>query len=250
MALNREKIEKNCHIPLTVRIFSCVDSTNDEAKRQAPLDAGAVLYAADRQTAGRGRRGHSFYSPATGLYMTLSLPIGGTIADVPRLTCAAAVAVCGAINTLSGLEPSVKWVNDIFVSGKKIAGILAELILDRENRPLRVIIGIGVNLTTADFPPDCAATAGSIGDIDASLLCARITDGLIRLCADGEHRYMERYRELNFCIGRRIAYTDRGGEHLAEAVDIADEGSLIVVENGVKKALSSGEISIRPDAHP
>lgn len=245
MALNPEKIQKNCSYPLTIRTYSCVGSTNDEAKQHALDDSGIVLYAAERQTAGRGRRGHSFYSPPTGLYMTLSMPVGA-IADVQLITCAAAVAVCDAISALSDLEPSVKWVNDIYVGGKKVAGILAELILDGGNRPLRVIVGIGVNLTTADFPADCAATAGSIGELDASLLCAAVSDHLIRLCGDGGHHYMERYRELNFCIGQKIAYTDREGEHLAEAVGIGDDGSLIVSENGVIHSLSSGEISIRP----
>lgn len=195
MPLNPEKIRKNLKNSLTIRTFSSVSSTNDEAKRLAESDRGIVLYAADSQTAGRGRRGHSFYSPPTGLYMTLSFPLGGEAADIQRLTCAAAVAVCGAITSLSELEPTVKWVNDVYIDGRKVAGILAELILDAHNRPLRVIVGIGVNLTTADFPDDFAARAGSIGDLDASVLCAAITDRLIEL-----YRDLNNIEGLHYCL--------------------------------------------------
>ena len=245
MPLNREKIEKNMTNPVTVRTFASVGSTNGEAKRNAAEDAGITLYAADSQTAGRGRRGRSFYSPPTGLYMTLSLPVGERIADIQRLTCAAAVAVCDALSAFGIQNPAVKWVNDIYLGGKKAAGILAELVTDAVNRPLRVIVGVGVNLTTADFPAEFAARAASVGDLDPSLLCAAIADGLIGLYARlDDPAVMERYKALSFVIGRQIAYADRGGEHTATAVDIAPDGSLIVSENGHIRQLSSGEISI------
>ena len=244
MPLNREKIEKNITNPVTVRTFSEIGSTNDEAKRRAGQDAGIVLYAADSQSAGRGRRGRSFFSPPTGLYMTLSLPVGG-IADTQRLTCAAGVAVCGAIAELSGLSPCVKWVNDVYLDGKKAAGILAELVTDAQNRPLRAIVGVGVNLTTSVFPAEFADRAASVGDVDPSLLCAAITDRLIGLCRNlNDPAVMERYKALNFVIGQQIAYDGRDGEHTATAVDIAPDGSLIVDENGTKESLRSGEISI------
>lgn len=245
MPLNREKIEKNMTNPVTLRLFDTVGSTNDEAKRSAPSDAGLVLYAADRQTAGRGRRGHSFYSPPTGLYMTLSLPAAGKAADLQRLTCAAAVAVCDALTALGVLNPAVKWVNDVYLNGKKAAGILAELVTDDLNRPFRVIVGVGVNLTTAEFPAEFAEKATGAGDLDPSLLCAAIADRLIGWY-DRLHdaSLIERYKALNLVIGRQITYADRGGVHTAKAVDIAPDGSLLVVENGSIKQLSSGEISV------
>lgn len=245
MPLNPEIIKKNMHSGASVRVFEVIDSTNDEAKRNAAGDEGCVVYAAEQQTAGRGRRGHSFFSPPTGLYMTLSLPLTREPADIQRLTCAAAVAVCEALSGLAPLSPAVKWVNDICIGGRKIAGILAELVPDDKNRPLRVIVGIGVNLTTMDFPAEIAGIAGSAGDIDPDLLCAAVADGLTDAYRDlNNNSIIEKYRELNFCIGRKVTYTDRGGEHTASAVDIAPDGSLIVEENGIKKSLRSGEISI------
>ena len=246
MPLNHAKIRKKLKNPVTIRLFPTVGSTNDEAKKNALTDAGAVLYAADSQSAGRGRKGRSFFSPPSGLYMTLSLPVGEAIADIQRLTCAAAVAVCDAVSALTALSPSVKWVNDVYVGGKKVAGILAELVLDDRNRPLRVIVGVGVNLTTADFPAEFAERAGGIGDVDPSELCAAITDRLVgfrdRL---SDPAVMERYKALSFVLGRQIAYTDRSGTHTVSAVDIAPDGSLIVEENGKKISLRSGEISVR-----
>lgn len=246
MPLNSEKIRKKLKNPVIIVLFPTVGSTNDEAKRGARNDAGAVLYAADSQSAGRGRRGRSFFSPPTGLYMTLSLPVHGETAEIQRMTCAAAVAVCDAVASLSGVSPSVKWVNDVYVDGKKVAGILAELVLDAENRPLRVIVGVGVNLTTDAFPAEFADRAGSIGATDPSELCAAITDNLIALYADlGDPALIERYKALNFCLGQEVAYTDRDGDHTATALDIAPDGSLIVDENGEKRSLHSGEISVK-----
>ena len=155
MKLNPEKIQAYCPEPVAVCLYDSIDSTNNEAKRR--VDHGICLYATTHQTAGRGRRGHSFYSPKdTGLYMTLSLPLSESAANVQKITCAAAVAVCEAVSSLSGIDPQIKWVNDIYVDGKKAAGILTELVSDSDNRPRAVIIGIGMNLCTERFPEEFA----------------------------------------------------------------------------------------------
>lgn len=247
MPLDPEKIKKNMINDAVLRVFEVIGSTNDEAKRRAAEDAeDCVIYAARSQTAGRGRRGRSFFSPPTGLYMTLSLPAVGEPADIQRITCAAAVAVCEALSRLAPLSPSVKWVNDIYIGGRKAAGILAELVPDDKNRPLRVLIGIGVNLTTEDFPAELIDKAGSAGDIDPELLCAAVADGLIGMYRDPDNsKMMAKYKALNFCLGREVTYTDDDGSHTARAADIAPDGSLIVEENGIKKSLRSGEISVR-----
>ena len=246
MPLNSEKIKQNLRSDLTVRVLGSTDSTNNEAKRYAPTDgANRVLIAADRQTAGRGRLGRSFYSPAGGLYMTLSLPVTDTAENTQRLTCAAAVAACGAIGELTALSPMIKWVNDIYADGRKVAGILCELVTDELNRPMRVIIGIGVNLTTESFPDDIANKAGRIGHADPDRLCALIADNIIDLLDHlDDDSFIEKYSSLNLCLGRTIRYTDRDGEHTAEAVSIAPDGSLIVDENGSPRRLNSGEISL------
>ena len=269
VAIKGKKIEKFLKNPVTVCAFDEIDSTNNEAKRRAEADRGrAVLYVTDHQTAGRGRRGHDFYSPkGSGLYFTLSLPLSAQPADIQVMTCVAAVATCEAIEALTNTKPRIKWVNDILIDGKKVAGILTELVSDGQNRPLSVIIGIGINLTTDHFPAEFAATAGCVGKVDPNRLCAAIVDHLINMymiiVGDGaldvphteysfvtvNHEYnsiLEKYKQLNTCIGKGIRYTDTSGEHIARAVDIAMDGSLIIEENGTQKTLHSGEISIIP----
>ena len=247
MPLDREKISKNLKNKISVRVFGSIDSTNNEAKRNALNDKGAaVLYAAESQTSGRGRRGHSFFSPEGGLYMTLSLPVNGIPESIGRLTCSAAVAVCGALSELAGIKAGIKWINDIYVDGRKAAGILCELVSDKENRSVSVIIGIGVNLTTESFPDDIAEKAGRVGDIDPSVLCAAVADELIeRYRTPDNDSFLEKYISLSTVIGKRISYSDAEGEHTAVALTVDRDCSLVIRENNEIKKLSSGEISVR-----
>ena len=246
MKLNPEKIQAYCSEPVTIRVYDSIDSTNNEAKRRT--DSGFCLYATTHQTAGRGRRGHSFYSPKdTGLYMTLSLPLSAPTASVQKITCAAAVAVCEAVDTLSEIRPMIKWVNDIYVDGKKAAGILTELVSDDSNHPRAVIVGIGMNLCTKRFPDEFAANAGNLGEIEINALCGTITAKLIdyyrRL---DDNSILEKYKKRSFCIGRTVRYTQNDLPHIATAVDIDADGGLVVEENGALTTLNSGEISIIP----
>ena len=230
-----------------VHVYGSIDSTNNEAKRRAPFDSGIHIYAASHQTAGRGRRGHDFYSPeGTGLYMTLSLPVGGAATDIQRLTCAAAVAVCEAIEELSDAKPMIKWVNDIFVNGKKAVGILAELHNNEDNSPERVIVGIGLNLKTESFPEEIVDIAGNIGDIEPNALCACRSDRLIgyhgRL---SDNSIIKKYARRNLCIGRAVTFTRDGKETTATAVGIDSDGGLTVDTGSGRLTLNSGEISIK-----
>ena len=246
MKLNSKTIREYCSDPVMIRVYDSIDSTNNEAKRRS--DSGICLYATTHQTAGRGRRGHSFYSPKdTGLYMTLSLPLSTPTASVQKITCAAAVAVCEAVSTLSDIHPAIKWVNDIYVDGKKAAGILTELVCDDSNQPRAVIVGIGMNLCTEQFPEEFAANAGNFGDIEVNALCGTITARLIKYfhCLN-DNSVIEKYKALNFCLGRAVRYTQNDMPHTAKAVDIDADGGLVVEENGVITTLNSGEISIVP----
>lgn len=248
MKLNREKIINYFTVPADILLYDSIDSTNNEAKRRFDPDSGIRLYAAAHQTAGRGRRGHSFYSPKdTGLYMTLSLPCSIAAASIQKITCAAAVAVCDAITALSDQRPRIKWVNDIYVNGKKAAGILTELITDSENQPRAVIIGVGLNLCTENFPDEFADQAGNLGEIDRNALCGTIARNLTDFYQHlDDNSLSEKYRQLSLCIGRTVRYTKNGIDHTATAVDIDEDGGLIVEENGVRTTLNSGEISVIP----
>lgn len=250
MPLDLQIISKKIIPTVEVHLYDSIDSTNNEAKRRAESDRGLHLYATMHQTAGRGRRGHDFYSPPdTGLYMTLALPLRAKPEAVQILTCTAATAVCEAVRELSDKRPLIKWVNDIYLDGKKTAGILTELVTDSKNQPVAVIIGIGLNLKTEHFPEEFAAVAGNLGDIEPNLLCAEIVN---RLCGHADalpgKDFLKQYREWNLCIGRVVTYTENGALHTAVAVDIDDGGGLVVEENGVQRVLNSGEISVKPES--
>ena len=242
-------IERECGIKCTV--LKTVDSTNNEAKRRiANGEAGEFIIAAEAQTAGRGRRGNSFYSPCgTGLYFTLALRPDSDLATATGLTTAAAVASAEALSEITGVEAGIQWVNDLYIGKKKICGILSEAVSDFETGTVQsVVIGIGINLNTEEFPEDIREKAGSVGrKADRSLLCGRICGKLRRLCALLPDRaYMDEYRRRSIATGQRFSYI-RGGKTLfavAETVD--DEGILIArSDDGSELRLSSGEISIK-----
>ena len=119
-----------------IDIYDELESTNQTAKKEAMMgEAGHGAFVIARsQTAGRGRRGREFYSPAdTGLYMSVILKPQGTIHDSLLITTAAAVAVYRAVAQLCGIQLDIKWVNDLFYKGKKVCGILTEAVTDFES---------------------------------------------------------------------------------------------------------------------
>lgn len=230
-------------------ILDETDSTNSYAKRLiAGGFEGEAVITAKHQTAGRGRQGKSFYSPeGTGLYMSLILRPDADSGQFTLLTAATAVAVCQAIEELTALTPEIKWVNDIYIEGRKVCGILCESVF-REGSLDAVVAGIGINLTTADFPPELDAIAGSLGfDKDSEVLVQAIAGRLFKLCGSlSDLSFMGYYRSHSCVIGKDITFTDAGIVYPAHAVSIDDGGGLWVsLENGNMRLLSGGEISLR-----
>ena len=136
-----------------------VTSTNDILKNNAEKYEDKTVLVAREQTAGKGRMGRSFYSPPTGLYFSVLLK---DIKNNPTsLTIIAAVAVMKGIYETFGISAQVKWVNDIILSGKKICGILAESVFSG-NRMSHSVVGIGINISTKEFPDEIKDIAGSL----------------------------------------------------------------------------------------
>ncbi len=250
MSINAENISKNLKNNINVLCFDTIDSTNNKAKLTSETSNDFPgLIVARHQTAGRGRLGRAFYSPKdTGLYMSLVLKVkaDSLIQNLQKTTCCAAVAVAQAIDDLAKTSTKIKWVNDILLNNKKVSGILCELVCDKENIPKCIIVGVGVNLTTSNFPEDINGKASSIGEVDPNALCAKIADNIIYEYENIEKNlFMKTYKEKNICLGQQITYEQQGVVHNAKAVDIDKSGSLIVIENNRKKSLSFGEISIK-----
>lgn len=234
---------------LPIEVFREVDSTNTYARLKAAAGAPhGLVVAADSQTAGKGRLGRSFYSPGqTGLYFSVVLHPQYGYGDSLLLTAAAAVSVCDSIRELYGYTPEIKWVNDIFWQGKKICGILCEALGDFESGMVEsVIVGIGINCTTARFPEELKDTAGALGTPQAgrSRLAARITAHLLDWQENLlDERLIEEYRGLNFLLGEPIRYRMGNTWCRARAVDINRRGNLVIEEeNGQRRVLSSGEV--------
>ena len=224
-----------------------LDSTNDEAKRLAiaGLTATAVI-AARGQTSGRGRMGRSFYSPAeTGAYFSFLYTPSKSLSDAVSVTSATAVAVRAAIRELTGLECEIKWVNDLYLNGKKVCGILCESMLVN-NQP-QIVIGIGINLSTVSFPTELTEKAGSLGcTLDSVSLIRAIWERLAPYLADSNNRnWLNDYRMHSCVIGKSIVWVDGGLQYAGDAIGIDRDGGLVVRDSeGRVRTLRTGEISI------
>ncbi len=234
---------------IDVQCFNVIDSTNAEGRRRAADLKHPLLLVADAQTAGRGRRGRSFYSPQkTGLYMTLTVPIALPLPDAALATQALAVAAVRAVCQCGGPELSIKWVNDLFYENRKVAGILTEAVANMETGETAALVcGIGMNLTTEDFPDDVRDVAGTLGRLERSRLAAQIALNLLpMLRALPERPWMDEYRRRSFLLGQDVSFSQNGVSYIARADAIDDIGRLLVtLPNGTQMALSSGEVSVR-----
>lgn len=230
--------------------YTEIDSTNTQAKRL--INSGEtedeLLICADSQTAGRGRQGKTFYSPAnTGIYMSLIVHPNTLLQNAVTATTAAAVAVCRAIEKISSIKPQIKWVNDVYVGNNKICGILTEAVSDFElGIVTSVIVGIGINIKTSDFPNEVEHAGSLNADIKRADLIAAVADELLDII-NGEYcDFIDYYRSHSMIIGRKINYIENGRITPATAVSIDETGGLCVkTEDGKEKILKSGDISIR-----
>lgn len=251
-----DELEKMDVDGLRVFRYGLTDSTNKRAREYVADDDAPytpTLFFADGQTEGRGRLGRSFFSPKeTGVYMTLLLKAPKSSEHFTLITSLIAVAASDAIYDTLGIKVSVKWVNDLYLGEKKVAGILAESFVSGEDR--YVALGVGINLCTRDFPDDIREKAGSLVRVDDISvdgekrfeLALRLCRGLIEaLESEDVSGYIERYRSMSCVIGKRVRYVQNGEEHEGLAVGITDLGALTVeLDGGDRVELSSGEISL------
>ena len=251
------------HLPialtsLPIHTYAVIDSTNAEGKRLClPTGSSAALLIAGAQKAGRGRMDRSFYSPSgTGLYMTLVYQTNHAPAASCGLTPAVAVAAAEAIESLTGQDVCIKWVNDLYQNGRKVGGILVEAVPNGQGT--RFIIGIGINLTTAHFPDGFRAPAGALSDAGEAVpspevLCAAVAARLFRCLADGFAdgfaTARPSYRAHSLLKEGQPIRIFRGVDDHAEdgvVVGIADDYALIVrLPDGQEERLSGGEVSVR-----
>ena len=227
--------------------YDCIDSTNTEARRIAAAGAGEnTLLIARAQTAGRGRMGRSFYSPdGTGLYATLLYYPDRPISELGGLTCATALAAAQAIEQLCGAEPRIKWVNDLYLHDRKVCGILCESF--GTERGTAIAVGIGINLTTRDFPAEIHGIAGSLqAKVDPEALALCICEHLFPYLQSGDNTlWLGGYRARFLLCGMHVECITAAKRFPATVLGIDDIGALLVTDdNGTQHILYAGEVSI------
>lgn len=235
---------------------STIDSTNRLAAELARGGAAeGTTVVAEQQTAGRGRLGRTWVSPASvNLYASIVLRPRIPPLEVPRLTLVAGLAVAEAIRDSGPFEPRIKWPNDVLLDGRKVAGILTELEAEAD-RVRFVIVGIGVNLnaTRADFPPELRTKATSLAlasgaPVDRAAFTGRLLtrlDAAYAAFLDGGFAALRhRYEELHGLVG--LAVTIDGTPPLAGTVRGVDDGGALLVETagGIERVVS-GEVTLR-----
>ncbi len=244
---------------LQPEVYPELDSTSTLLKKRAQEGApeGTVIFA-ERQTQGRGRREHSFFSPGGGgIYMSLLLRPSFSAMESLCLTTCAAVAVAKTIEQYAKVPASIKWVNDVFCHGKKVCGISTEAAVDVESGGLLyAILGIGINVFPGEttFPQELSQVATTVfpsAPAQGDLRSAMAADVLNYIMEEYPHltekRFFDDYRSRSFLLGQEITVL-RGGQALpATALDIDHHFQLLVAySDGELEALSSGEVSIRP----
>ena len=246
------------NFPWQVHWYESLDSTNTQAKKLAQEGAphGTVLIAG-RQTAGRGRMGRSFSSPAgLGLYFSLILRPNCHAEELMHLTCAAGLAACDAVAEVSGYRPGIKWINDLVADSKKLGGILTELSIDAGTGMVSyAVVGIGINCNhkPEDFPEELRDIAISLQTVTGQAveiprLAAALIAALFRtvqVLLTDRTAIMNRYRENCVTLGRAVRIIGSETKN-ATALDVDNAGGLIVrYEDGTVATVSSGEVSVR-----
>lgn len=239
-----------------IRVLEEVDSTNNVVREleteKAPHGTTVI---ADRQTAGKGRIGRSFVSPqGAGLYMSVLVRPHFDLEFAPMITAAAACAAAEAVESLCGSKVNIKWVNDLYMNGKKICGILTEASLGLELRELDcATIGIGINVRSIgkSFDSELKKKATSIEDetgirINRNRLCAEVLNRLEPYLGKITDRsFLKAYREREMLTGHRITAMIGNEQLEGEALGIDENANLIIrLPYGEIKYLSSGEANL------
>ncbi|MGB4023948.1 MAG: biotin--[acetyl-CoA-carboxylase] ligase [Acutalibacteraceae bacterium] len=233
-----------------------VTSTNDIAKKLAHKGAkeGTVVISQE-QTAGKGRRGKKFYSPAdSGVYMSLILRPKYSANQSLFITVASAVAVARTVEKNSGKEAKIKWVNDVFCDDKKVSGILTESSFDAKNENIDfIVLGIGINIQEPKegFPRELENIAISMFeeniffDIKSKIIAQVLEEFWSFYLNLEEKNFLQEYKDRSILIGRQIKIINQDKTQIATVLEIDDECRLKVkMQNDEIKVLSSGEVSI------
>lgn len=240
-----------------VKFYDALDSTNLRAMQEAESGAPeGALIVADMQTAGRGRRGRSWLSPAgTNVYFTLILKPDYKPDKASMVTLVMALAVAEGIEAACGLQTQIKWPNDIVVNGRKVCGILTEMRAERDSVQ-HIVVGAGVNVGLREFAPELAEKATSL-QAECGIRVSRASL-IVRVMKAFEKYYgrfqdtldlsgvREKYESLLVNRDREVRVLDPGGDFTGVSRGINNAGELLVeLPDGKLVAVYAGEVSVR-----
>lgn len=236
-------------IQLPVHLNANSDSTQLDAKQG--IEAGhksPALYLAPHQNKAKGRFGRPFYaSKSGGIYMSLRLSPNVPFLEFKPYTILAAAAVVKAIQSLCDLDVQIKWVNDIYLGQKKVAGILTEAISSMENqRVTDVIIGVGINVHIDDFPKELQQAAGNLFDDQPPFTRNQLITAIWKAFLETDEKdLIALYKEKSLVVGQQVSFVENQVEFRGTAIAVTDTGNLVIqLDNGKAKIISSGEISL------
>lgn len=266
--INEYEIKYNLNtkvIGRDIHYFDTLDSTNSCAKRLAyeGCPEGTVVIA-DCQTQGRGRLGRTWESGRQkGIWMSIVLRPDIAPEEIQIITLAASVAVADSIEKVTGIRTGIKWPNDVILDGRKVCGILTEMNSEIEQVNFIVIgIGINVNQTEDAFSGELSDKATSLkiyskaAGINGSK-CFKRAEIAREVLTELERVYervkngsiesvVNRWKELSITLGRKVRAVARNTEFIGTAVDLTEDGKLIILcSDGTRREVSSGEISVR-----
>lgn len=253
--MDAKVLEQYLNKKLNITIFPELDSTNNYLKNmgsQGKKEAQLVI--AESQTSGRGRMGRSFYSPnGTGIYFSLLLHPDFSAEKSLFLTVMAAVAVAETVLKYNKNDVKIKWVNDIYIDGKKVCGILTEGSVNADKKLDYAVVGIGINVIAPEngFPEDIndIATAIFPGNTEENIkekIVAEVVNRFFDMYNENDTDFVKRYKKYSYLTGKGINIISGENIRPATVLGITDDCHLLVRnENGETEEISSGDVSVR-----
>lgn len=242
-----EIIEKALQIQVSYNEKSI--STQKDAKENIMTNPNPPqLYLAPKQEMAKGRMNRPFFTSENGgIYMSLHLKPNVHYSDLEPFTMMAASSITKAISRLTGIDTQIKWVNDIYLGQKKIAGIITEAITSVETGLITdVIIGIGLNFFIKDFPDDLNSKAGSLFSVQPTVTRNQLIIEIWKLFTEIPVKdHIKVYKDKSLVLNRQVTFMENDTLISGKAIAITDEGHLVIrLESGQEKILRSGEISL------
>lgn len=248
--LSLEKIKRNLNKELGGKAFNTIPSTSDYLKEIASKIDGDFFVVAESQSGGRGTRGRSFFSPDGGAYLSVLLHPNLIASKMPLITPYVATVLARAIKKVAGVDVKIKWVNDIYLSNKKLAGILTEASLVGNNCGY-VIIGVGINIETKNFPTELKNIATSfslegVDTVDVNRLIGEFLNGIMNLEEEiSSGVFIAEYKEKQLLLGREVTVTGGNYDITGVAVDIASSGALVIKRGCETLEINAGDVSVK-----